>query len=106
MVPLVAEPQHEKLEPATRAWILESAPVTLIDYLEAREQLIAFSRRVMRSWPAGRMPVTAEPLVGPLLICGGRGGVDGFADRTVKIAAAPRFRARSAFVSATFMRPP
>jgi amidase len=49
---------RNQLEPATRAWILESPPVTLIDYLEAREQLIAFSRRVMRSWPAGSVLLT------------------------------------------------
>lgn len=40
----------QRLEPATRGWILESEPVTLIDFLEAAERLWAFSRRVMRSW--------------------------------------------------------
>lgn len=48
----------EKLEPATRAWILDSTPVTLIEYLEARERLIEFARRVMGSWPAGGVLVT------------------------------------------------
>jgi amidase len=48
----------QQLEPSTRGWILDSAPVTLIDYLEAREQLIAFSRRVMRSWPADSVLLT------------------------------------------------
>src|ERR671931_488560 len=48
----------QRLEPATRAWILDSEPVTLIDYLEARERLIAFARRVMRSWPADGVLVT------------------------------------------------
>jgi amidase len=48
----------ERLEPSSRAWLLDSAPVALLDYLEAREQLIAFSRRVLRSWPADGLLVT------------------------------------------------
>ncbi len=48
----------ELAEPATRAWLLDSRPVTLIDYLEAQEQLIAFSRRILRSWPADAVLVT------------------------------------------------
>jgi amidase len=46
------------LEPATRAWLIESAPVTLIDYLEAAEWLWAFSRRLIRSWPPGSVLLT------------------------------------------------
>ena len=48
----------ELLEPATRAWLLDSPPVTLLDYLEAQEQLIAHSRRILRSWPADAVLVT------------------------------------------------
>ena len=48
----------ELAEPATRAWLLDSQPVTLLDYLEAQEQLIAFSRRILRSWPPGAVLVT------------------------------------------------
>jgi amidase len=45
-------------EPATRAWLLDSPPVTLLDYLEAQERLIAFSRRILRSWPPDAVLVT------------------------------------------------
>jgi amidase len=48
----------ELAEPATRAWLLDSTPVTLLDYLEAQERLIAFSRRILRSWPADTVLVT------------------------------------------------
>ena len=48
----------DKLEPGTRAWILDSTPIALIAYLEARERLIAFARRVLRSWPADGVLVT------------------------------------------------
>jgi amidase len=46
------------LEPATRAWALQSAPVTLNDYLEAAERLWAFSRRLIGSWPPGAVLLT------------------------------------------------
>ena len=49
---------HDLLEPTTRAWLVDGPPVTLIDHLEAHERLIAFSRRVLRSWPAGSVLVT------------------------------------------------
>jgi amidase len=49
---------RELLEPATRAWLLESPPVSLLDYLEAKERLIAFSRRILRSWPTDLVLVT------------------------------------------------
>jgi amidase len=48
----------ELAEPATRAWLLDSPPVTLLDYLEAQERLIAFSRRILRSWPPDAVLVT------------------------------------------------
>lgn len=48
----------QRLEPATRAWTLESEPVTLIDFLEAAERLWAFSRRVLRSWPPDSVLLT------------------------------------------------
>jgi amidase len=46
------------LEPATRAWLLDRPAVTLIDYLEAHEQLILFSRRILRSWVADSVLLT------------------------------------------------
>jgi amidase len=48
----------EKLEPATRAWAVDSEPVPLIDFLEAGEALWAFARRLLRSWPEGSVLVT------------------------------------------------
>ena len=48
----------ELAEPASRAWLLDSPPVALLDYLEAQERLIAFSRRIMRSWPLDTVLVT------------------------------------------------
>jgi amidase len=48
----------ERLEPATRGWLIDSAPVTLVEYLEAAERLWAFSRRILSSWPAGSVLVT------------------------------------------------
>ena len=43
--------EADRLEVATRAWAVDSTPVTLIDYLEAAERLWAFSRQVIRRWP-------------------------------------------------------
>jgi amidase len=40
----------DQLEPATRAWLVDSPPVSLLDYLEAGEQLFRFSRRVIARW--------------------------------------------------------
>jgi len=47
-----------RLEPATREWAVQSAPVTLIDCLEAAERLWAFSRRLLRAWPPGAVLLT------------------------------------------------
>jgi amidase len=41
----------DALEPATRGWLLDSEPVTLIDFLEAHEWLGTFSRRLLADWP-------------------------------------------------------
>lgn len=48
----------ELLEPATRAWIVDSAPVTLVDHLDAAERLWAFSRRVLQAWPEDEVLLT------------------------------------------------
>jgi amidase len=47
-----------RLEPATRGWAIDSAPVSLVDYLEAAERLWAFSRRLLGAWPAGAVLLT------------------------------------------------
>jgi amidase len=48
----------ERLEPATRAWIVDSPPVSAADHLEAAERLWAFARRVLASWPPDGVLVT------------------------------------------------
>jgi amidase len=48
----------DRLEPATRAWLVDRPPVTLVDYLDARESLAAFARRVLRWWPPDGVLVT------------------------------------------------
>ena len=48
----------ERLEPATRAWLVDAEPVALVDYLEAGERLWAFARRVLRDWPTDLVLVT------------------------------------------------
>jgi amidase len=48
----------ELVEPATRAWVIDSPRVALVDYLEAKEQLIAFSRRLLASWPEHGVLIT------------------------------------------------
>ena len=59
------------LEPATRAWLLDSPRVELVDYLEAHESLGAFSRRLLADWPPDvvlltptltRLPANAEAM--------------------------------------------
>ncbi len=42
--------QPELLDPAIRAWLVESAPVALLDHLEAAERLWAFGRRMLAHW--------------------------------------------------------
>jgi amidase len=59
------------LEPATRAWLLDSPRVELVDYLEAHEWLGGFSRRLLADWPPDvvlltptltRLPAQAEAM--------------------------------------------
>jgi amidase len=40
----------DQLEPATRAWLVDSPPLPVVDYLEAGEQLFRFSRQVIDQW--------------------------------------------------------
>jgi amidase len=40
----------DQLEPATRAWLVDSPPVPLVDYLEAGEQLFRFGRGLIDRW--------------------------------------------------------
>ena len=50
--------EPELLEPATRRWLHDAAPVPAADYRRARERLGAFARRVLRSWPADTLLLT------------------------------------------------
>jgi amidase len=40
----------DQLEPATRAWLVDSEPVALVDWLEAGEHLWAVGRRLLGDW--------------------------------------------------------
>jgi amidase len=48
----------DALEPATRAWVYDSAPVSLVGFLEAVERLGAFSRELLADWPSDCVLVT------------------------------------------------
>jgi amidase len=52
----------DQLEPATRAWLVDSPPVPLVDYLEAGEQLFRFSRQVIDWWGGDDMVVVTPTL--------------------------------------------
>jgi amidase len=67
----------ELLEPATRAWVIDGPPVELLDYLEAKEYLVAFARRVLASWPMNRVLVTPtlSRLPSPVAALRSRAGV-------------------------------
>jgi amidase len=47
-----------KLEPATRAWLLDAPPMPLVDHLEAAERLWAFGRRMQDGWAADEILLT------------------------------------------------
>jgi amidase len=40
----------DRLEPATREWVVDRGPVPLVDHLEAGERLWAFARRLLADW--------------------------------------------------------
>jgi amidase len=46
------------LEPATRAWAVDSEPVSLGDFLEAGEALWSLARRLLRAWPPDSVLLT------------------------------------------------
>jgi amidase len=48
----------EKLEPATRAWLIDAPPMPLVDYLEACERLWAFGRRIQAGWAPNAVLLT------------------------------------------------
>jgi amidase len=48
----------DALEPATRAWLVESPRVSLVDFLEAHERLGAFARRLLATWSPDTVLVT------------------------------------------------
>ena len=79
----------EKLEPATRGWLVDSAPVTLIDYLEAGERLRAFARRVLQRWPDDLVLVTPTLTRLPSAV-GGLRAEAGVTDDAVRFSALVR----------------
>ena len=79
----------EKLEPATRGWLVDSAPVTLIDFLEAGERLRAFARRVLHHWPDDLVLVTPTLTRLPSVV-GGLHAEAGVTDDAVRFSALVR----------------
>lgn len=79
----------EKLEPATRGWLVDSAPVTLIDFLEAGERLRAFARRVLHRWPDDLVLVTPTLTRLPSVV-GGLRAEAGVTDDAVRFSALVR----------------
>ena len=77
------------LELATRAWVLESAPVPLIDYLEAAESLRVYARRILRGWPDDRVLLTPTLTRLPSVVGGIRAGA-GVTDDAVRFSALVR----------------
>jgi amidase len=74
----------ERLEPATRGWLVDSGQVPLVDYLEAAERLWAFSRRVLRDWGDGvLLTPTLTRLPGPV---GGIQAQAGVSDDAVRFS--------------------
>jgi len=50
--------EADRLEPATRAWLLDSEPVPLVDHLEAGERLWKFARNLLRGWAEDEILIT------------------------------------------------
>jgi amidase len=50
--------EPDLLEPATRAWLVDSEPVRVVEYLEAGERLWAFARAFLRDWRDDEVLVT------------------------------------------------
>jgi amidase len=48
----------ELLEPATRAWLLDADPISLVDYLEAGERLWSLGRTILSGWRDDEVLVT------------------------------------------------
>jgi amidase len=81
--------EPSRLEPATRAWAVESTPVALADYLEAAERLWAFSRRLIGSWPSGAVLLTPTLTRLPMEIAALRSAA-GVTDDAVRFSALVR----------------
>jgi len=79
----------ERLEPATRGWVIDSAPVPLIDYLEAGERLRAYARRILRGWRDDCILLTPTLTRLPSLVGGIRAGA-GVTDDAVRFSALVR----------------
>jgi amidase len=76
----------DRLEPWMRGWVLGAPPVPVADYFEAVEALLAFARRVVRSWPAGGVLVTPTLTRLPIEV-GGVEAEPGVSDPAVRFSA-------------------
>ncbi len=79
----------DRLEPATRAWLLDSEPVTLVDYLEAGERLWKFARNLLRDWAEDEILITPTLTRLPALV-GGIQSQAGVTDDAVRFSALVR----------------
>ena len=79
----------DRLEPATRGWLVESTPVPLIDYLEAGERLRSYARRILRRWPDDLVLVTPTLTRLPSVV-GGMRAKAGVTDDAVRFSALVR----------------
>ena len=79
----------ERLEPATRAWLIDSQPVPLVDYLEAGERLWAFARRILAGWRDDEVLVTPTLTRLPAEV-GGMRSQAGVTDDAVRFSALVR----------------
>ncbi len=79
----------DRLEPATRAWLVGREPVPLSDYLEAGERLWAFGRRILRGWGDGEILVTPTLTRLPAQV-GGLNAQAGVTDDAVRFSALVR----------------
>lgn len=78
-----------RLEPATRAWLIDSQPVPLVDYLEAGERLWAFARRILAGWGDDEVLVTPTLTRLPAEV-GGMRSQAGVTDDAVRFSALVR----------------
>jgi amidase len=80
----------DQLEPATRAWLVDSPPVPLVDYLEAGEQLFRFIRQVIDQWGGDDVVLVTPTLTRLPAPIGGIRSAAGVTDQASRFSALVR----------------